>query len=83
MRGRPELDEVNFWRPGGQAFRALAPGEPFFFKLKAPRQGIAGFGLFARYERLPLVSEYGEARFAHSDRPPPRGVMRIPNSRPT
>lgn len=49
LRDRPYLDEVNFWRPGTTAFRALAPGEPFFFKLKAPQNAIAGFGLFAGY----------------------------------
>ena len=28
---RPELTEINFWRPGGRhAFRVLQPGEPFF-----------------------------------------------------
>ena len=31
------LDEVNFWRPLGQTeFKSLAPGEPFFFRLKYP-----------------------------------------------
>lgn len=48
-------DEVNFWRPGGQAFRALSPGEPFLFKLKAPRHEIAGGGFFVRFTQLPLV----------------------------
>lgn len=46
--------EVNFWRPGGRTLSALGPGEPLFFKLKAPRSAIAGFGLFARFERLPV-----------------------------
>lgn len=54
LRARPEITEVNFWRPGGVGFRALAPGEPFFFKLKRPHNAIGGFGLFARAERLPL-----------------------------
>lgn len=50
----PHVDEVNFWQPhGGRAFRALAPREPFFFKLRAPLKGIAGFGFFERYESLP------------------------------
>ncbi|MCO5316710.1 MAG: HNH endonuclease [Solirubrobacterales bacterium] len=49
LRDRSYLDEVNFWRPGTTAFRALAPGEPFFFKLKAPQNAIAGFGLYAGY----------------------------------
>lgn len=50
-----EPPEVNFWRPSGQAFRALQPGEPFLFKLKAPRNRIAGGGFFVRYTRLPLT----------------------------
>lgn len=34
---RVEVDEVNFWRPLAQTqFRALEPGQPFFFRLKAP-----------------------------------------------
>ena len=53
LRARPEITEVNFWRPGGTAFRAVAPGAPFFFKLKRPHNAIGGFGLFARAERLP------------------------------
>jgi putative restriction endonuclease len=54
LRARPELDEVNFWRPGAASFAALQPGEPFFFKLKAPHDAIGGFGLFARFVRLPV-----------------------------
>jgi hypothetical protein len=35
LAARQPLEEVNFWQPsGGDAFRALAPGEPFFFRLK-------------------------------------------------
>ena len=49
-------DEVNFWQPGGsQGFRALSPGEPFLFKLKAPHNAIAGGGFFIRYTALPLT----------------------------
>ncbi len=48
------VDECNFWQPhAGQAFRALKPGELFFFKLRAPLKAIAGFGFFERYETLP------------------------------
>ncbi|MEX2193907.1 MAG: HNH endonuclease [Thermoleophilaceae bacterium] len=54
LRARPELEEVNFWRPGGAGFSALRPGEPFFFKLKTPHNAIGGFGQFARYARLPV-----------------------------
>ena len=54
LRARPDITEVNFWRPGGTRFRAIAPGAPFFFKLKRPHNAIGGFGLFARAERLPV-----------------------------
>jgi hypothetical protein len=51
---QPRVDEVNFWRPhGGNAFRALRLGEPFFFKLRAPDKAIVGFGFFERFESLP------------------------------
>ena len=54
LESRAPLDEVNFWQPrGGRAFRAIDVGEPFFFKLHAPRNAIAGFGLFARHSVLP------------------------------
>lgn len=54
LHARQELGEVNFWRPGGRGFSALSPGEPFFFRLKSPINRIGGFGLFARYARLPV-----------------------------
>jgi putative restriction endonuclease len=53
LAAQPPVEEVNFWQPGGgnQTFRALKPGEPFFFRLKERRNVIAGFGWFARHER--------------------------------
>ena len=54
LLARPELTEVNFWRPGSAGFALLQPGEPFFFKLKAPYNAIGGFGLFARFAPLPV-----------------------------
>lgn len=54
LRDYPRVDEVNFWQPHGErTFRALNRGELFFFKLRAPRRAIAGFGFFERYESLP------------------------------
>jgi putative restriction endonuclease len=51
----PPIDEVNFWKPGSRTnFAALIPGEPLFFKLKAPHHAIAGFGYFAHFSRLPV-----------------------------
>lgn len=53
---RPDLDEVNFWtpRPGRGSFRAINRGELFLFKLKAPRNVIAGGGFFEHFSRLPV-----------------------------
>src|SRR4051812_39300754 len=48
------LDEVNFWRPLGTAFRALSPGEPFFFRLKSPINAVVGYGYFAHFSVLPV-----------------------------
>lgn len=51
-----ETAEVNFWRPRGRygAFRAIASGELFFFRLRRPFNKIVGFGTFAHHTVLPL-----------------------------
>lgn len=52
---RSQLDEVNFWQPGGgRVFRALDVGEPFLFKLHAPEDAIAGGGFFLHATVLPV-----------------------------
>jgi putative restriction endonuclease len=59
LAARPEVStaEVNFWRPGGgNAFRALTPGEPFFFKTHAPHNRVVGGGFFSGFAAL-RVSE--------------------------
>src|SRR6202022_1421028 len=44
----PPFDEVNFWKPGSKTrLSGLQPGEPLFFKLKAPHNAIGGFGYFS------------------------------------
>ena len=53
-RARPEITEVNFWRPGGDPFRALAPGEPFFFKLKRRTTRSVGSVCSRGPTRLPV-----------------------------
>ncbi len=67
---RPELTEVNFWRPSSkQAFRSLRHGEPFFFKTKFPENRIVGGGFFSDFVRLPLSEAwdlFGEANGAAS-----------------
>jgi len=51
---RPDLDEVNFWKPGGKtSFRVLQPGGLFLFKLRAPRNVIVGGGYFAHFSAIP------------------------------
>lgn len=49
------IDEVNFWQPSGKTtFRALYPGELFFFKLHSPNDYIVGGGFFAHSTLLPI-----------------------------
>ncbi len=55
LRGRPDLEEVNFWQPGGgQEFKALDLGEPFLFKLRYPENAIVGGGFFSHFSLLPV-----------------------------
>jgi len=70
LAARPEVNEVNFWRPGGdRAFRALAVGEPFFFKTHKPHDRVVGGGFYSGFAAL-RISEawafYGEANGAAS-----------------
>ena len=40
---KPIVDEVNFWKPSSQlGFKVLQWGEPFLFKLHAPRNRERG-----------------------------------------
>jgi len=70
LASRPQLDELNFWQPGGsRIFRALQPGELFLFKLHAPRHSLVGGGFFAHATRLPVSlawEAFGEANGATS-----------------
>ena len=54
LRERSEIDEVNFWRPKPDTFRAIGKGEVFFFKLRAPKNAIGGFGLYSAFAPLPV-----------------------------
>lgn len=47
--------EVNFWHPSGDAFKALQPNEMFLFKLHKKDGGkICGGGFFVRSSSLPI-----------------------------
>lgn len=64
-------DEVNFWRPGGgSAFRALAVGEPFFFKSHyQDGNRLVGGGFYSGFAALRLSDAwqiFGEANGAAS-----------------
>lgn len=69
LRQGPKPDEVNFWSPSPRNFAALRPGELFLFKLRAPRNVIAGGGIFAYANDLPCSlawEAFGEANGARS-----------------
>jgi putative restriction endonuclease len=67
---KPQVEEVNFWRPSSQAtFKALQWGEPFLFKLHAPRNFIVGGGFFTKFLLLPVSlawEAFGEGNGAQS-----------------
>lgn len=55
LRSLADLHEINFWQPSPHGFRALAPGEPFIFKLHAKHGGLAaGVAFLIRYVELPV-----------------------------
>jgi len=55
LRRQENIDEVNFWQPGGaRGFAALQPGELFLFKLHAPRNAIVGGGVYFKTLVLPV-----------------------------
>ena len=55
LRALNAPEEINFWQPGGKVrFQQLVEGEPFFLRLKAPVNAIAGFGYFAGHSFLPI-----------------------------
>ena len=47
-------DEVNFWQPGGKAFKVLNSNDLFLFKLHYPYNFIVGGGFFIRHSLLPV-----------------------------
>ena len=70
LSSRPDLTEVNFWRPGGgRAFRVSKIGEPFAFKTHAPHNRIVGLGFYSGFVAMRLGEAwdlFGEANGAGS-----------------
>jgi hypothetical protein len=59
LAGRPDLDEVNFWQPGGsREFRRLGVGQPLLFTLHAPDNFIVGAGFFRYSTLLPATAAW-------------------------
>lgn len=75
LRGRPDLDEVNFWFPSPTGLlRTGGPGAvlPFLFKLKAEHgHRVAGFGFLVEAMKLPAWyawETFGAKNGADTDR---------------
>lgn len=69
LRDLPNLSEVNFWSPSVVNFRALRPGELYLFKLRGSHNVIAGGGIFAHSNNMPLSlawQAFGETNGAYS-----------------
>jgi putative restriction endonuclease len=54
LQRRPDLTEVNFWRPSSRRRFAAPEFSPFLFKLRSPQSAICGFAYFARWSALPI-----------------------------
>jgi putative restriction endonuclease len=55
LANRPDIDEVNFWRPGGQVrFTELGIGDLLLFRIRSPINKIAGGGFFLHSSLFPL-----------------------------
>jgi len=56
---RTGVDEVNFWRPGGQQpFRQLRPGDLFLFRFGKPDNAIVGGGTYTHFSFAPLFQAW-------------------------
>ena len=56
---KQSVEEVNFWKPSSQlGFKVLQWGEPFLFKLHAPRNFIVGGGFYTKFLRLTFSRKY-------------------------
>ncbi len=54
LKSRSPLEDVNFWKPSPQTFRAINEGQLFVFRLKSPRDQIGGYGVLASSINVPI-----------------------------
>ena len=69
LKARQPLEEVNFWKPSPQAFKAVPLGSVFAFRLKSPRDVIGGYGILVSSTAVPIQlawEAFGEANGAAS-----------------
>jgi putative restriction endonuclease len=62
------VHEVNFWSPKAQRpMKRMALGTPVFFRLKAPRNAIAGYGFFAHFDLVALDRAWSDFGTGNGD----------------
>jgi putative restriction endonuclease len=54
LKARSPLEDVNFWKPTPQSFKAIGEGQLFVFRLKSPRNVIGGYGVLASSVNVPI-----------------------------
>jgi len=54
LKSNQPLEDVNFWRPSAQLFRAIDEGGLFVFRLKSPRNVIGGYGVLVSSINVPI-----------------------------
>ncbi|TPE47173.1 HNH endonuclease [Amaricoccus solimangrovi] len=54
LRERRPWQEVNFWKPSQQIFKAIDEGGLFVFRLKSPRNVIGGYGILSSAINVPI-----------------------------
>jgi putative restriction endonuclease len=59
LAARPDLREVNFWRPrDAREFKVIGPGDPFVFKTRSPWNQLVGGGVFEAFVTLTISSAW-------------------------
>jgi len=54
LRSTGPHQEINFWKPSQQIFKAINEGGLFVFRLKSPRNLIGGYGILASSINAPI-----------------------------